>query len=159
MAYGPTYFRFVDPANLSTVRLDLNSTTGWMLARGLDLGIVTTEKTWLMQPPYDGATLASSYRPPVRMKVPLLMTPQASTSAMKTLYEALVTELDRTSNAIEFRPVGESTSWIIDTYRADIPSLMKGDFAPMAFVLKQTTTILTLEIDRAPQLRQAGTYI
>lgn len=156
---GPTFFRIVDPAAHGTVRLDLNLASGWMLGRGLDIGVAQLSKTWLVQPPYDGAVLATSFRPPVLMRVPLIMTPQTSASAMQTLFNNLATELDRLTNCIEYRPLGAAASYFIDTYRANVPSLHKGDFAPNPFAIMQTTTILVLEIDRAPILTGAGSYI
>jgi hypothetical protein len=156
---GPTFFRIVDPANHATVRLDLNLSTGWMLGRGLDIGAAQISRVYLVQPPYDGATLAASFRQPVTMKVPLLMTPQTTAANMQTLFNNLATELDRTVNCIEYRPLGLGSSYFIDTYRSTIPSLHKGDFAPNPFALMQTTSILTLEIDRSPILTGAGSYI
>ena len=150
-------FRFTDGA--STVRLDMNTTSGWVLGRGLNLGAANLESVWLSQPPYDGAELASSYRPIVTMTIPLIMTKQANAAAMKTLFDALVTELDRTANFIEYRPDGYATSYLIDTYRASIPSLLGGVFAPTPFLLLQTQVPLTLTIPRKPQLRTAGSYI
>ena len=159
LGWGPLKFRFVDDSG--NLRLDLNKQdqTGWILARGLDLGISTIEHTFLTQPPVDGAVLASSYRPVTTMQVPLLLGRQASFSAMKSLMDALAVELDRPMNRIEYLPQGSSYSYFITTYRASIPSLVKGDFTPSAFLLMQTTTILMLQIMREPVLTGAGSYI
>jgi hypothetical protein len=152
-------FRFVDPGSLA-VRLDLNDLTGWSLGRGLDLGARRLERVWLTQPPYDGATLAATFAPPVRMRVPLILMPQATSAAIRSKFNALKTELDRPTNAIEFREPNDSASFIIDTFRADVPSVAhRGIDAPNMFLAKQSIGPFIVEMDRLPDLRGAGAMI
>lgn len=118
-----TGVRFRDEAG--TTRLDLNSSTGFVLLRGLDLGAAPLEQTWLSQAPYDGATLASSHYGIRQITVPVLLTKQASIAAVEALMGALKTELQRDSNIFEFIPEG-GTAHLFDTFRSPLPSLIRG---------------------------------
>lgn len=152
-------FRFVS-ADGSQVLLDLNDTTGWTLGRGFDLGTRTLERTWLSQPPYDGATLASAWAPVVEMRVPLILMPQASAAAIRTKFLALKTELDRPVNVIEFREPTDTASYYIDTFRADVPSLAaRGVDAPNMYLGLRSIGPFVLSISRLPDLRGAGLMI
>lgn len=144
-----TTFRFVTGVG-GSVRLDLNDETGWVLGRGLDFGVSSLEKKYLQQAPFDGATLASSYRPPVTMTVPLILTTQASADAVRTKFEALATELDRATNVLEWRGTGMTQSIFIDTYRADVPSLIRAVDSPSPYLYKSSAGIVVCSIDRAP---------
>jgi hypothetical protein len=153
-------FRFVDPVTTTTVRLNLVDPTGWQLGRGFDLGARRLERVWLTQPPYDGGTLASSFAPPVKMVVPLVLMPQVDAATVRAKYNLLKTELDRPVNAIEMREPNDSTSFIIDTFRADVPSLAHHAFdAPNMFLSFRSIGPFILEIDRMPDLRGAGLMI
>jgi hypothetical protein len=152
-------FRFVDPSTLA-VRLNLLDAAGWQLGRGLDLGARRLERVWLTQAPYDGGTLATSFAPPVRMQVPLVLMPQADAATVRAKFNLLKTELDRATNAIEMREPNDSTSFIIDTFRADVPSLAHHGFdAPNMFLAYRSVGPFILEIDRLPDLRGAGAMI
>jgi hypothetical protein len=152
-------FRFVDPSTLA-VRLNLVDPTGWQLGQGLDIGARRLERVWLTQSPYDGATLASSFAPPVRMQVPLILLPQADSATIRAKFNLLKTELDRPTNAIEMREPNDSASFIIDTFRADVPSLAHHGFAaPNMFLAKQSIGPFIIEIDRLPDMRGAGAMI
>lgn len=153
-------FRFVDPANTATVRLNLVDPTGWQLGRGFDLGARRLERVWLTQSPFDGATLASTFAPPVKMTVPLVLMPQADAATIRSKFNLLKTELDRPTNAIEMREPSDSTSFIIDTFRADVPSLAHHGFdAPNMFLALQSIGPFVIEMDRLPDLRGAGAMI
>lgn len=159
-------FRFVVPPTGST-RLDLNAPTGWQVSRGFDLGKAESERTYIKQPPYDGATLVSASRGIVTMSVPLLLRPvpplgetdAQAAAAMKTLMDALFTELNRMTNCIEMRLTGASSSYYIDTFKADLPSLYQGTGAPNPILLRQGGGPMILSIDRQPTLRGAGSHI
>lgn len=152
-----TILRFVN--NVGAVRLDLNSETGFVLLRGLDLGPSELEQTWLFQESVDGAVLAGSRRPIVTMQIPILMRKQASWAAAKALMDALRVELDRTTNVLEYRPHGAGVSYLIDTYRSPIPSLFRGQEAPSPAHLLQDTAPMVLTISRDPAMRGAGAHI
>lgn len=154
-----TILRFVDPATHSTVRLDLNSTSGFQLLRGLDLGSPDIEEETLSQQPFDGEEVTASRRPRVQMSIPVRMTTQASVAAMKTLYDLLAIELDRATNAIEYRPSGAAASYFFTTYRAPIPSLTRGEDSPAPFFLLADPRPMVLAIMRDPQATGAGAYI
>lgn len=98
-------FRFVDDAG--ALRLDLNNhESGWYVSRGLDLGGRQIRKTWISQPGYDGATLASSDYEVSPMRVPLLMARQTSARGVNHLFALLEKELTRDENTIQIRPDG-----------------------------------------------------
>ena len=145
-------FRFVDENNI--VRLNLNDLNGWMLGRGFELGTRRLERTWLTQAPYDGATLASSFAPPVRMLVPLILMPQPNAATIRQKYNLLKNELDRPTNIIEFREPGDTESFFIDTFKADVPSLAHRGFnAPNMFLAGQSIGPFVVEMERMPNLR------
>jgi hypothetical protein len=153
-------FRFTDAAG--TTRLDLMNSSGWMLGRGLDLGTGTVERTYLTQPPNDGAVLASSYRGIVTMQVPLILFPTGggTPATMKSAIEALITELNRSTNYIRFKPTGYTAAgigeYILYTYRSNIPTLLRGLDTPSPFFMKRGGPSLFLEIDREPVMGGAG---
>lgn len=153
-----TILRFEDDAGVT--RLNLNTTTGFELGEGLDLGDDELQTTWLSQPPYPGAAQAATHRPIVVMTIPLLLLPQASFAAMETLKEALDAELDRVTNIIRFQPDGAAAAWLIDTYRAPRPSLYRGQgsIIPSNARLYDPQPI-TLQIPRFPEMRNAGAFI
>lgn len=161
-AYGPEIFRFVDAASESAnVRLNLLDPSGWMLGRGLDLGRRTLERVYLQQPPYEGATLAAAYAGLVQMVVPLHLMAQTSSDNIRTKVTALKTELDRTTNFIEYRPKGGTTgdSFFISTFRADVPSILAGVNMPGPFTLGGSAGPLVVIIDRLPTLQGAAAHI
>lgn len=153
----PTIFQFVDDANV--VRLNLNDPGGFLLARGLDLGSPTLNQEWLSQTPYPGAVLASSREDITTMTVPIWMTKQASWTAMQTLMNALRVELQRDTNIIEYRPIGASASFFIDTYRSPVPSLFRGQDSPTPAIYMHDTEPMNLTIPRHPTMRGAGVHI
>lgn len=153
----PTILRFVD--DVGAVRLDLNTDTGFVLAKGLDLGEPPLEQVWLHQTPYDGAVLASSRQDVTVMTIPVILRKQASWVAMQTLMTSLKTELARASNIIEYRPLGAGTSFLIDTYRSPTPSLFRGQAAPTAALDLQDSEPMPLTIYRHPVMRGAGAHI
>lgn len=152
-------FRFVTYDG-STVRLDLNNPqSGWFLGRGFDLGVKRWEKTYITQPPYSGAVLASSWAPLVRVRFALFLAPQPSVAAMRTRLTELRTELERETNTIEFREPGDSVSFYMDTFRADVPSVHRGLEIPNEFLFKAVVGPFIIELDRLPDLRGAGAHV
>jgi len=157
-------FRFVDPST-GTLRLDLRDRAGWYLAEGLDLGRRSLTYKWLSQEGVDGAELASTWREPVQMMVPLILTPQSSGAAVETLMNNLNTELRRATNGIEYLPDGlsgswgASTTWLINTYQADEVSLQDG-LGGSEWFRRQGKLILPLTIFRDPAFaRRSATII
>lgn len=156
-------FRFVDPS-AGTLRLDLRSRAGWYLAEGLDLGRKRITHKFLSQEGIDGAELASTWAEPVEMTVPLILTAQSSSSAVETLLNNLNTELRRTTNGIEYLPDGlsgtwgASTTWLINTYRADEVSLQDGQ-GGSEWVRREGKLIVPLTIYRQPDFARRGTII
>jgi hypothetical protein len=149
--------RFEDGAGV--LRLDLNSATGFQFARGFDLGTVDIEHTWLSASPHPGAISASARRPIAEMQLPLLLMPQANFAAMQALWTALAVELDRDTNIIKWQPDGAAAPWYIDTYRAAIPSLIRGQDAPPVWSLLLDPQEIPLVIPRKPILRGASSYL
>lgn len=142
-----------------TIRLDLNDPAGWMLARGFELGTRRLERTYIAQPPYAGAVLATSYAPPVKMIVPLLLQQQASVAAVRTKLTQLQTELLRETNTIEMREPNDTASFFIDTFKADVPSIHHAVDAPNQFLFRATISPIVVEFDRLPDLRGAGAMV
>jgi len=145
--------KFVDSAFAE--RLNLDTTTGWVLLQGFDPGNESLESSWLFQGPYPGAIPTAFRQEIVTMSIPLGMFAQSSYAAVKVLYEALVTELTRSTNILRFTPDG-STVYYFDTYRAAVPTL----FPPVddAANSKHPHPI-TLSIPRHPVARGVGAYI
>lgn len=146
--------RFVDASG--SVRLDLNSLTGWYLSRGLDLGRTTYARTYMRQGGVDGVTFVSADEDVVTMRIPLLMHPQPIAESVWELMEALRVECQRDTNIVEYRPPDFQVSFLIDTYKADVPSLHQGAPVPNPYRLRQAGLPVLLEIDRAAQMRGAG---
>jgi hypothetical protein len=155
---GPTKFAWTNFAGTVTA-LDMISTTGWVLGEGLVMGTSAIEHVTLHQDGWDGDYLTSSRRPNVMMQIPLIMREQTTVAAMKTLYDALVVELDKVTNTIAYRPQGAAADFLIDTYRADIPSIRQGEGMPSPFTIRGSRSPLILNIMRKPQLRGAGAYL
>jgi hypothetical protein len=152
-------FRFVDPANTASVRLDLNNPAQWLVGEGLDLGGDDPELTLLEQRPYNGAELASVFLPPVGMTVPLILMPQANAAAIETAVNALNAELARTVNAIDYRPSDLSgTDWIIDTFRSPRISVHNGERRVNQWK-KRDGKLFVLTIFRQPEFRTRGAMI
>lgn len=152
-----TLLRFVDTTtDPDTVLFDLNDPDGIFIAN-LDMGGVGTASTWLDAPGEDGAEMASSSRPLSTIRVDIHVAGEASSDAVLALWADLVTELDKDRNVLEYRPLGASASEIIDTFRADIPSLYSGADIH-AFLNKRTQEPLTLLIPRWPTAR-SGAYV
>lgn len=148
-------FRFEDTSG--TLRLDLANVSGFEVARGLNVGTAGITHEMLEMPPYDGATVAASWRPTTQMFVPLIVNRQASMAALKTLWDSLVTELDRDTNVIKFQPDGAASATLYDTYRAEIPSLYRGQAAPfIGGTLLEDVELVNLVIPRHPTPRGAG---
>lgn len=152
-----TVLRFEDGAGV--LRLDLNSATGFEFGRGLDLGTYDIEHSWLSQVPHPGAISAAQRRPIVEMRLPLILKPQANFGAMSALMTTLATELDRATNIIKFQPDGAAAPWYIDTYRAPIPTLIRGQDAPPVWSLLLDPVEMQLVIPRKPVLRGASSYL
>ena len=152
--------RFVDDPH-SGIRLNLNDGTIWALGRGLDVGISTVEKLYLVQPPMDGAVLADSYRPVVPMTIPLILYPNggATPANLRAQMAALATELNRKTNNIEYRGTGDTVSFFWKTYRADIPSLLRGLITPSPFSMLKGGPQFSVTIDRDPVATGAGSWI
>lgn len=150
-----TILKFVDETGAT--RLDLNSTSGFVLGRGLDVGSPDLDQAWFRSVegalPY-GETVGSAM-----MRIPIRMTTQASAAAMKTLIDSLNTELNRETNIIEYRPNGLASSYFLDTFRAPLTSLRRGDDAPDPFTMLQDAREITLLIPREPYARQASTNL
>lgn len=147
--------RFVDPANGSS-RLDINGAPGsttWQLGRGLDIGRQTLDKVYIAQPPFAGATLASSTPQLVRMVIPLFLPKQANVAAAKAKMVLLAAELNRTTNVIEMRLPGDASSVFLDTFRADLPSIVQGSPTPQPYAYSASVVPVVLEIDRLPGIR------
>lgn len=166
-SFGGMTCRFVD--GLGATRLDINNTGtdpasktgggGWYIARGgLDIGTKALERAWIGQVPY-GTMLAATMAPPVEMHLKLLMVPQVSATTMKALYDALVVELRRKTNIIELKPEGVSTSYFIDTFRADEPSMFRPIEVPNVFKLLQLGQPIEFTMFREPELRGAGVMV
>lgn len=152
-----TILRFED--SVGAVRLDLNDTAGFQFGRGFSLGTADVEHTWLGAFPHPGAISATQRRPIAEVQLPLILNPQASFNAMATKMAALATELDRETNIIRFHPDGATSPWYIDTYRAAIPSLIRGQDAPPVWSLLLDPLEIPLVIPRKPLLRGAGAYL
>ena len=153
-------FRFVTDDHLS-VRLNLNDGVIWALGRGLDLGTVPARKVYLTQDGVDGAVLAESDRGLTQANIPLLLYHGggATPANIRTAFNNLVTELDRPYNNIEFREPGDSVSYFMRTYRADIPSLRRGLVPPPPFKLGTGGPMFFVTVDREPIMTGAGAYI
>lgn len=148
-------FRFEDGAG--TLRLDLANTSGFEVARGLDVGSAPIVHEFMHQAPHNGAVSAASWRPETVMTIPLIVNRQANMAAIKTLWDSLVTELDRETNIIRFQPDGAAAHTLYDTYRAEIPSLYRGQAAPfIGGTLLEDVELVTLIIPREPVPRGAG---
>jgi hypothetical protein len=151
-------FRFVDGTGAERLNLE-NYPDGWYLGRGIDLGSRSVTRTFIQQGGVDGATLATSDVDIRVMTIPLLMSKQSSDENMLTLYEDLVFELNRETNILEIRPTGFATSFLIDTYRSEIPHIVGGQDRPDIFKFLEVGSPLILTIERAPHSRGAGTYL
>jgi hypothetical protein len=103
--------------------------------------------------------MASSRRTLATMTIPVFLTKQLTVAAMEALMGQLATELDAAQNAILYQPQGAAAAYIIDTFRADIPSFYTGLGGPSPFVLRQSVGPLILKIDREPDFRGAGTHL
>lgn len=148
-------FRFEDTGG--TLRLDLANTSGFEVARGLNVGTAGITHEMLEQPPYDGAVIAASYRPLAQMSIPLIVNRQANMTALVALWQSLVTELNRETNVIKFQPDGAPSATLYDTYQAEIPTLYRGQAAPfIGGSLLEDVELVTLVIPRHPVPRGAG---
>jgi hypothetical protein len=151
--------RFVEPTT-GNLRLELNgSSTGtdWQLGRGLDIGRQNVEKTYIAQPPFSGATLAAVTPQLVTMSVPLFLPRQPTLAAAKLQMSRLAAELARKTNIIELRLPGDTTSVFMDTFRANIPTIIQGGSFPSPYFYKASILPVILEIDRLPDIRTAVT--
>jgi hypothetical protein len=139
--------------------LDLNTPAGFVLtARGVTLEDLDVDRQWLSQPPHDGALPAGDHRPVRIMQISIRMTEQATAAAMKALQEALNLELDRPVNEISWTPAGWAEPELIDTYRAPLVSLFRGqDLVPT--IQKRDLEPMELKIPIHPVMRGAGSFI
>jgi hypothetical protein len=153
-------FRFVDPATPSTIRLNLNNQSQWLVGQGLDLGGDEPTLKFLHQSPHVGSELASVDLATVTMTVPLILMPQATAADIETAVNALNTELARLNNCIEYRPTGitSGATWLIDTFRAPKISVHDGAQRPSQW-MKKDGKLFVINIIRQPALRQRGTMI
>jgi hypothetical protein len=157
-------FRFINADG--TVRLNLNDPTRWHLARGLNVGAKRYEKSTISQPPFDGVVVSSAWAPPVRVTVPLLYGEAGVTKTPVTIrsdYDALRTELRQVSSIIEFREPGDTVSYYMDFPYGpyDEPTIHQGQAPPNPFLpsMRGFAGPIVLELDRAPNLRGAGTMV
>lgn len=139
--------------------LNLNSPTGFQLvAPGVWFEDLDVDRKWLSQPPHPGAVSAGDGRSIRIMHVHIRMTKQSSVAAMKTLQESLNAELDRKVNEISWTPDGWPDDYLIDTYRAPLVSLFRGqEIVPTQ--RKQDLEAIELKIPVHPVFRGAGQYI
>jgi hypothetical protein len=91
--------------------------------------------------------------------IPLILPRQGSWTAVASLMQQLGAELNRPNNVIEFRPDGAASSYFIDTYRAPIPSLFRGQDAPAIETLLFDPHPIPLLIPAHPTLRGAGSFV
>jgi dsDNA-binding SOS-regulon protein len=143
-------WRFVDQTGAE--RLDMNDPDAWLLGRGLVLGRQPFDKTYISQAPFSGATLATSTPLLVQMQVPLNMQEQDDVDDMLELMDALATELTRTTNIIEGKLPGASTSFFLDTFKTDIPTLIQGVPSPNPYLMGGSVFPVLLDIDRMPDI-------
>ena len=149
--------RFED--SLGNVRLDLNTTTGFALGEGLDLGTNDLEESWLSMMPYPGAVLAASRRAVAKMFIPLLLLPQANYAAMEALMFSLQDELDRATNILRFQPDGAAAAVVYNTFRAPQPSLFRGQESILPGSSRLFDPLpIPLHIDRDPTPR-SGSHV
>ena len=132
------------------MRLDLNSTTGFTLVRRLSLGVPELRQNWLSQSGVDGAVQYAASVGIATMQIPVLLRAQASAAAMKTLVDSLNTELNRSTNIIEYQPTGWPNAYFFDTYRAPLTSLRRGEDIPDPFAMLMDVRPIVLTIPRAP---------
>lgn len=149
-----------------SANLDLLDPDGIMLGRGFNLGVSVVNKTYLTQPPYDGAELAETHRGVVTMRLPLNILPLGGTvTELKHQLELLAAELEKKHNFLEFKPDNYTAegipggNYIVETFRADVPSLFREIDVPSPFKLKTGGPQLMLDIDRMPRLSGAGQWI
>lgn len=149
--------RFENPAD-NAIRLDIMDPAGWQTGKGLDLGRSIITGRVLAQPPFDGELPVGQYRPNVEMRIPVYLAPQDTWAEIKALYDALATELDRAANQLRFRPRADAGDYLFDTFRADIPSMFRGQQAHPA-LLGSDAEPMELIIRRKPIVRGAGSFV
>lgn len=137
--------RCVDPTSPTSVRLNLVDGTSFIGGRGLDIGTVGVNRSWIRNTP------TGEWRGPVMMRVPLIIPRQANWAAIQALKTALNTELDRKKNGLEFRPDGAAASWVFLTYMAEIPPIFRGQDAVDLERLLFDPVELVLNIPRHPR--------
>jgi hypothetical protein len=112
--------RFVDSISATpTVRLDLNAkgTSFWLGKGGLSCPPPPLRRAESGTILADGGEVSASAYENRTLRVPLSFNP-ASMDARNTLVSALVQELNRESNILEYRPNGSSTSYFFRTLRS-----------------------------------------
>lgn len=148
-----------NPATGYPLRLDLNDPAGFVLTQGLDLGEPPLEQSWLSQTPHAGALLTAAREDITTMTVPVWLSKQSSWATLQALLLTLRTELTRTMNVLEYRPVGATSSFFIDTYRSPVPSLFRGQASPTPAIYLHDTQPMPLTIYRHPVMRGAAAHI
>lgn len=157
MSTKQPFIYFADPSTLAP-RLQLNTDDGWRLGQGLDLGGLGLEETVLFNETEDDEEVISTRRPRSVMTIPVILTQQATVAAIVVLQEALTTELDRETNAIVYVPHGTNLTYVYDTYRAAVPSLIRGQ-ALLTDCLRHDSEQMPLVIRRRSASRVAGTHL
>jgi hypothetical protein len=150
-------FRFVDPGT-QALRLELLNRSGWYLGEGMSIGRTAASQKFLSQPGVDGVEMADAwFGSPVTMTIPLILTPQASASAMETLVNALNTELARDTNCIAYLPDDlTGNNFLIDTFKSELVSLHQGAKRRSPWV-GHDGTLVVVQIERQPLFRGRGT--
>lgn len=148
--------RFIDPDTAAT-RFDF-------LAWG-DIGAAFTPgnapviRKVLAMDGVDGGVQTSTARGEAIMQIPWLISKQASWDALRDAFAALAVELDRPTNVFEFKFTGDPAgSYLADTFRAEIPSLLSTP-APQPPVALLTVAPILISLPRVYQLRGAGAYV
>lgn len=165
--------RFVDSISATpTVRLDLNPTSGATLRLGKG-GLVCpppplrrSESSTILT---DGGEVSASVYDNRTLRVPLSFAP-ASLDARNTLISALVKELNRESNILEYRPDGSSTSYFFRTLRSTFdlaqwyPKIASGSIEvpvyaePFAYGL-QVTAVSAATVNNDPAAASNKQYL
>lgn len=144
---APEVLRFVEPAALSTVRLDLRAgsgaSSGFVLDQDFDLGSIETRPEYLESPPFPGAIQISRHHGLVPMQF-RLRAKHTTIDDLVSLVQSLHTELDR-FGVMEWKPDSASPSRYIDYVPSSLPQLFRGQHLAM----RKIATLLD-DIDGLP---------
>jgi len=154
-------FRFCDPANTATTRLNLLASP-WTVGEGLVLGGDEPVIKVLQQPPWDGVEIASVWSGGlITMAIPLVLYKAGgmTVAEIEAAMSALNTELRRPTNAIAYRPSDVTgAAWIIDTVRSAQVSLQDGE-ARASQWKKRDGRRIVINVMRQPIMRGRGVMI